>query len=95
MIHSTRRTLFDVLFAIGGLMALVGALASAGGATAAEKPKPGETITNKLGMKLVLIPDGEFTMGSHESKAKLEQAFGRLPPQAVGDRIAAEHPAES
>ncbi len=44
------------------------------------EPKPGQTITSKtLGMKLALIPAGEFTMGSDESMAELEQAFGKLP----------------
>ena len=33
--------------------------------TAAEPPK---TITNSIGMKLVLIPAGEFMMGSPESE---------------------------
>jgi formylglycine-generating enzyme required for sulfatase activity len=34
------------------------------------------TITNSIGMKLTLIPSGEFTMGSNESNYDLKKAFG-------------------
>ena len=34
-------------------------------------PKPGEVITNSLGMKLVRIPAGQFLMGSDETKENL------------------------
>ncbi|HUY32454.1 MAG TPA: SUMF1/EgtB/PvdO family nonheme iron enzyme [Pirellulales bacterium] len=36
---------------------------------------PYETIRNSIGMKLTLIPAGEFTMGSDETEAELKQAF--------------------
>lgn len=53
--------------------------------------RPGKTIVNTLGMKLVLVPDGEFTMGSDESLAELEQVFGKLPDQSIN---AGENPAQ-
>jgi len=37
---------------------------------------PGTSITNSIGMKLVLIPAGEFMMGPNESERELEKAFG-------------------
>ena len=51
---------------------------------AADPPKalPRE-ITNSISMKLVLIPAGEFMMGSQESPEKLAKAYGdeeNLPP---------------
>lgn len=36
----------------------------ASGHAAPQQPKPGEIITNRLGMKLVYISPGKFTMGS-------------------------------
>ncbi|HUY34372.1 MAG TPA: SUMF1/EgtB/PvdO family nonheme iron enzyme [Pirellulales bacterium] len=54
--------------------------------------KPGETISNTIGMKLVVVPDGEFKMGGGESVAELEQAFGELPDWFPPEWIAAEHP---
>ncbi|HJT31809.1 MAG TPA: hypothetical protein VJ783_07125, partial [Pirellulales bacterium] len=53
--------------------------------------RPGKTIVNTLGMKLVLVPEGEFTMGSDESLAELEQVFGKLPDQSIN---AGENPAQ-
>ena len=47
-----------------------------------------ETITNSIGMKLTLIPAGEFTMGSDESTADLRREF-KFPP---GYSVADEHP---
>ena len=40
--------------------------------------KPGSTINNSIGLKLTLIPAGEFLMGSEESAAELEEAYGKL-----------------
>ncbi|HUY32939.1 MAG TPA: SUMF1/EgtB/PvdO family nonheme iron enzyme [Pirellulales bacterium] len=54
--------------------------------------KPGETIANTIGMKLVLIPDGEFKFGGGESLTELEQAFGELPDSFKPEWFAAEHP---
>jgi formylglycine-generating enzyme required for sulfatase activity len=34
----------------------------------ARDPKPGDEIKNSLGMRLVYIPPGKFTMGSPESE---------------------------
>ncbi|HEY5316090.1 MAG TPA: SUMF1/EgtB/PvdO family nonheme iron enzyme [Pirellulales bacterium] len=40
-------------------------------------PQPGDVTTNSIGMKLVLIPAGEFMMGGDESAAELKVAgFG-------------------
>ncbi|HJT34889.1 MAG TPA: SUMF1/EgtB/PvdO family nonheme iron enzyme [Pirellulales bacterium] len=52
-----------------------------------------ETITNTLGMKLALVPSGRFTMGSDESPADLQQAFGKLPDFLPPELIAGEGPA--
>jgi hypothetical protein len=47
--------------------------------------EPEKLITNSIGMKLVLIPAGEFQMGSRESPEELAKAFkdyGGRPPSA-------------
>jgi sulfatase modifying factor 1 len=62
------------------------------GQTEATSGKEGEAITNSIGMKLVFIPDGEFRMGSEESLADLERAFGELPDNFKPEMLAAEHP---
>jgi formylglycine-generating enzyme required for sulfatase activity len=43
---------------------------------------PPDTLTNSIGMKLKLIPPGEFLMGSPESAEQLSKAFGPsgVPP---------------
>jgi formylglycine-generating enzyme required for sulfatase activity len=46
-------------------------------------------ITNSIGMKLVLIPPGEFTMGSKESPEELANVY-RVKPDA--NNLDAEHP---
>jgi formylglycine-generating enzyme required for sulfatase activity/serine/threonine protein kinase len=38
-------------------------------------------VTNSLHMKLVLVPNGEFKMGSGESMVELKQSFGVLPAE--------------
>lgn len=38
-------------------------------------PTPGSVITNSIGMKLTLVPAGEFLMGSGESPEELARAF--------------------
>ena len=53
------------------------------------KVNPGEIVTNSIGMKLTLIPAGEFLMGSNESTADLEKTFGKLPDNFSDDD---EHP---
>ena len=45
----------------------------------AAEVKPAPEFTNELGMKLMLIPAGEFLMGSDESSEQLAQAFAPLP----------------
>ncbi|HET6881646.1 MAG TPA: SUMF1/EgtB/PvdO family nonheme iron enzyme [Pirellulales bacterium] len=52
---------------------------------------PHETFTNSIGMRFTLIPAGEFLMGSDESVADIEQAFGKHE-WLKSERIAAEHP---
>ncbi|MFN0196589.1 MAG: SUMF1/EgtB/PvdO family nonheme iron enzyme [Planctomycetaceae bacterium] len=61
------------------------------GGTPSTPDKPGEpleVITNSLGMKLVLIPAGEFEMGSHEDALTLLKRF----PEAKPDDIEGEFP---
>jgi len=40
------------------------------------------TVTNSIGMKLMVIPSGEFTMGSRQSGAEAARHFGRW--QSIG-----------
>lgn len=42
---------------------------------------PAKRITNSIGMKLVLIPAGEFMMGSSESAETLAKALGDTKPE--------------
>ncbi len=61
------------------------------GGTPSTSEKPGEpleVITNSLGMKLVLIPAGEFEMGSHEDALTILKRF----PEATPDDIEWEFP---
>ncbi|HQU46644.1 MAG TPA: SUMF1/EgtB/PvdO family nonheme iron enzyme [Pirellulales bacterium] len=51
----------------------------------------GKAFTNSLGMKFKLIPAGEFMMGTEESQAELDQAFGKLPA-AIAFSSDDEHP---
>lgn len=48
-------------------------------------------VTNSIGLEMVLIPPGEFKMGSQESSAKLVQMFARFEPRA--NLFDGEHPA--
>jgi sulfatase modifying factor 1 len=49
----------------------------------AQTRKPGDTITNTLGMKLAWIPAGEFLMGTKDPEDVLAKAF----PQVEAERI--------
>ena len=52
------------------------------------QPNGQQTVTNSIGMKLVLIPAGEFMMGSRESADELAQAFeqyGKPLAKALSD----------
>jgi formylglycine-generating enzyme required for sulfatase activity len=54
--------------------------------SAAETTKPGhKTIENSLGMKLVLIPAGEFMMGSEAAPEALEKLFPKLEKDRHGE----------
>lgn len=44
-------------------------------ASAEEKTQPPVTMENSIGMQMVLIPAGEFWMGTEESLAALKQAY--------------------
>jgi formylglycine-generating enzyme required for sulfatase activity len=63
-----------------GLLFIVG-LASA---TRAEESPP-KTVENSLGMKLVLVPAGEFEMGNHDSDAALAKAFPQIDAKRISD----------
>ena len=43
----------------------------------AERPKAPRAITNSIGMRLVMIPAGKFTMGSPENEPDREPAKDR------------------
>ena len=45
---------------------------------AALLPKPGDVVTNSIGMKLVYIPAGSFMMGNSLSAAQLAQEYGEV-----------------
>jgi formylglycine-generating enzyme required for sulfatase activity len=48
-------------------------------ATAAEPtPAPPQPITNSIGMKLTLVPSGEFMMGSKESAEETAAFFNKI-----------------
>ncbi len=59
---------FEICTAGGGLSAAMPGLPPSS-PSPARTPKAGETITNSIGMKMVLLPAGEFMMGSPESEA--------------------------
>jgi formylglycine-generating enzyme required for sulfatase activity len=44
-----------------------------------EDPKPAQTFANSIGMKFVLIPAGEFQMGSPNDEEGPERPFGIHP----------------
>ncbi|HZZ28871.1 MAG TPA: SUMF1/EgtB/PvdO family nonheme iron enzyme [Pirellulales bacterium] len=47
--------------------------------------QPGPTITNSIGLKLTLIPAGEFMMGTGETTEQLRQAFPYAQPEWMLD----------
>ncbi len=53
--------------------------------------KPGESITNSIGMKLVAISSGEFEMGSDDTKETLARVF-TLPTDFTNDDEHPKHP---
>ena len=76
------------------LVVLLGALDSLALATAAE-PKASETkqITNSIGMKLTLVPSGEFLMGSGESAEATAAFFNKTyGGNLKADKFTNEHP---
>jgi formylglycine-generating enzyme required for sulfatase activity len=48
------------------------------------------TLTNRIGMELVLIPAGEFDMGSHEPAMDLAKVFN-LKPEWIEDQYPLHH----
>jgi formylglycine-generating enzyme required for sulfatase activity len=71
------------------------AVGSCATATAAEpKPAPTKQITNSIGVKLTLVPSGEFKMGSGESAEATAAFFDKTyGPDGIGDdRFEDEHP---
>jgi len=62
-----------VVFALYGLLPFLSPSHTSLGA------EPANPITNTIGMKLVLIPAGDFMMGSRETPEELAKAFGGKP----------------
>jgi formylglycine-generating enzyme required for sulfatase activity len=60
----------------------------------ASPPAEAKEFTNSINMKLVLVPSGEFLMGSGESTMDLKRTFGALPAKFEFDN-ANEHPVHS
>jgi formylglycine-generating enzyme required for sulfatase activity len=56
------------------------------------EPRAGEVFTNTQGIKLALVPAGEFTMGSDASLADLQRGFGKLPDFLPPELVAGEGP---
>ncbi len=75
--------------------ALFAALCAAGSPSLREAPvKAGAgTIVNSIGMKLVRLPAGEFTMGSRESPEVLDRAFPAYNLKTKADLCEDERPA--
>jgi formylglycine-generating enzyme required for sulfatase activity len=67
------------------VFAALTALGSLGSATAQEVEKAGDKkqITNSIGMKLVLLPAGEFIMGSRQSREELVKMFAKYESNPV------------
>jgi len=62
-----------IVFALFGLLPFVSPSRTSLGA------EPANPITNSIGMKLTLIPAGDFMMGSRETPEELAKAFGEKP----------------
>jgi len=69
------------------VMVAVGSLTVA---AAEPTPVPTKQITNSIGMKLTLVPSGEFMMGSHESVEQTIKAFAAYEAEAKW--LKPEHP---
>jgi len=72
-----------------GLSALIVCLGFPAAGRAAEEAKP-KVITNSIGMKLVLIPAGEFMMGSRELAEQVAAAFNE--DDEMAEFFEDEHP---
>jgi formylglycine-generating enzyme required for sulfatase activity len=57
---------------------ITAAAARAEGPPPARKTEPDKTVTNSLGMRLVLIPPGEFVMGLNVSFERLDRDFPKF-----------------
>ena len=77
------------IFLRTSLIAFLNTLLVTGTAVPQDKPIPIKTITNSIGMELVLIPAGEFVMGSSESKEDLVAKY----PDAKPEDFESEYPA--
>ncbi len=80
---------------VSTVVVVIMAVGSLAVATAAE-PKPAETkeITNSIGMKLTLVPSGEFMMGSKESAEETAAFFNKTygMDSLTADDFKDEHP---
>jgi formylglycine-generating enzyme required for sulfatase activity len=54
-----------------------------GTSSRAEPPRAPVTVTNSIGMKLVLVPAGEFMMGAEEAIADTQRAFPYCNPEVL------------
>ncbi len=84
-----RRLFTCMLFcAVVSSAALVGWLPARSGEPA-QGDQPAREITNSIGVKLRLIPAGDFLMGADETQAQLEKDFGEFRKNV---QVADEHP---
>ncbi len=67
-----------------GLMAWIATVTSSGLSSAQSLPDK-QIITNSIGMKLVYVPSGEFTMGLNEPAEHVLQDFPYEAPAAIAD----------
>ena len=68
-----RRCQHAVVLVVLGWSVSVGLIPALDAADPGREPKPGNEITNSIGMKLVHIPPGKFQMGSPESELGREK----------------------
>src|SRR5262249_22024770 len=78
-----RRTMTKRLVPWSGLRAALAAVAMLVNVTSSHAEQPHAPLTNSIGMKLVLIPAGEFMMGAEEGVAATLDAFPYCNPEVL------------